>query len=167
MRNLATRPTYQQMMLSMPSQGNDLFSVNPLRRSAAIVAGSWAMILGPIFLLDGERQSLFLAAFGWLAATGIIMVTPILVWCLIEELVRAIRRRVHPTLDLLDLSPRAANLLRRYGFETIASVEQTDDASMLMLSNMDARTLREIRRTISIWRYQRWQERGFPAEGMP
>ena len=167
MRNLTSRPSYQQLLLSPPSQGNDLFAVNPLRRSAYIVASSWAMILGPVFLLEGDAQSLFLVAFGWIAMTGIIMVSPILIWCLIEEAVRAIRRRVHPSLDLLDLSPRAANLLRRYGFETIASVEQTDDGTMLMLGNMDARTLRDIRRTISIWRYRRWQERGFPAEGMP
>jgi hypothetical protein len=44
---------------------------------------------------------------------------------------------------------------------TIASVEEAPDAALLLLSNMDARALREIRRAISLWRYRRWQERGF------
>ena len=44
---------------------------------------------------------------------------------------------------------------------TIASVEQTPDTTMLLLSNMDQRALHEIRRGISLWRYRRWQERGF------
>ena len=146
---------------------NDLFSVNPLRRSAIVVAVCWAMILLPAWLLSGDAQALILIAFGWLAFTGIIMVTPILIWCLVEEAVKALRRRTNPPVDLLDLSPRAANLLRRHGFETIAQVDATSDASLLLLSNMDARALREIRRAISIWRYQRWQERGFPADELP
>jgi hypothetical protein len=146
---------------------NDIFAVNPLRRSAWIVAVSWAMILGPVFLLTGEFQALVLIAAGWLAATGIIMCTPILIWCLIEEGVKLIRRRVSPPIESLDLSPRAYNLLRRHGFESIASVDATPDTSLMLLSNMDARAVREIRRAISIWRYQRWQERGFPADGLP
>lgn len=146
---------------------NDLFAVNPLRRSAWIVTICWALILGPWLLLEGEWRSLVLVATGWVAATGIIMVTPILVWCLVEEAVRAVRRRITPPVDVLALSPRARNLLRRHGFETIASVEATPDSAMLLLSNMDSRALREIRRAISLWRYQRWQERGFPADELP
>ena len=50
---------------------------------------------------------------------------------------------------------------------TATKVEATPDSSLMLLSNMDARAVREIRRAISIWRYQRWQERGFPADGLP
>ena len=146
---------------------NDLFAENPLRRSAWIVGVSWAMLLGPAWLLDGDARALVLIAFGWLAVTGIVMVTPILIWCLAEEAWKVVRRRVDPPVTLLDLSPRAANLLRRHGFETIASVEATSDVSLSLLSNMDARAIREIRRAISIWRYMRWQERGFPADELP
>ncbi len=147
--------------------GNDIFAVNPLRRSAWIVGVSWALILGPAWLLDGDAQSVMLIAFGWLAMTGIVMVTPILIWCLVEEGVKAVRRRRDPTTELLDLSPRAVNLLRRHGFETIAQVERTPDSTLALLSNMDASAIREIRRAVSIWRYQRWQERGFPADDLP
>ena len=59
------------------SDCNDLFAVNPLRRSAWIVSISWAMILVPALLLEGSLQSLLLIAFGWIAATGIIMCTPL------------------------------------------------------------------------------------------
>ena len=41
-----------------------------------------------------------------------------------------------------------------------------DDEALMMLSNMDARTVREIRRAINLWQYRRWQEAGFPAGGM-
>ena len=146
---------------------NDIFAVNPVRRSAWIVGISWAIILVPAWLMSGEAQALILIAFGWLAMTGIIMVTPILIWCLIEEAVKLIRCRTSPPVELLDLSPRAANLLRRHGFESIARVEATSDASLALLSNMDPSAIREIRRAISIWRYQRWQERGFPADELP
>jgi hypothetical protein len=37
----------------------------------------------------------------------------------------------------------------------------------MLLPNMDPRALHEIRRAINIWKYQRWQEAGFPAKGAP
>jgi hypothetical protein len=30
---------------------------------------------------------------------------------------------------------------------------------------MDARGVHEIRRAVNLWKYQRWQEAGFPATG--
>jgi hypothetical protein len=155
------------MLRSAGGDCNDIFAVNPLRRSAWVVGVSWLLLLVPIFFLEGELQALVLIAAGWVAATGIIMCTPILIWCLVEEVWKLVRRRISPPIESLDLSPRAFNLLRRHGFESIASVEATPDSSMMLLSNMDARAVREIRRAISIWRYQRWQERGFPADGLP
>jgi hypothetical protein len=146
---------------------NDIFATNPLRRSAGVVGVSWAMVLIPYFLLAGEYRALALVGVGWLAATGIIMCTPILIWCLVEELVKAIRRRVTPPIEELNLSERAYNLLRRHGLDSISSVETLPDSSLLLLSNMDTRALKEIRRSISLWRYRRWQDRGFPADGMP
>ena len=146
---------------------NDIFAVHPLRRSCYIVGGSWAMLLVPAFLLHGDLRALLLIGCGWLAATGIIMCTPILIWCLIEELVRTIKRRVAPPLDQLDLGQRAYNLLRRHGFETIDQVDRAADATLMLLSNMDARALREIRRAVNIWKYARWQSRGFRADELP
>lgn len=155
-------------LMARPSNDtNDLFATNPLRRSAWVVGVSWALVLGPYFLLDGEYRALALVGVGWLAATGIIMCTPILVWCVVEELVKAVRRRITPPIEELNLSERAYNLLRRHGFESISSVETVPDSSLLLLSNMDTRALKEIRRSISLWRYRQWQERGFPADGMP
>jgi hypothetical protein len=163
------RNAYQGAMLLRSRGGdcNDIFAVNPLRRSFWIVFVSWMMILVPIFVLHGDWRSLALIAGGWIAATGIIMCTPILIWCLVEEAWKFVRRRVTPNIEQLDLSPRAYNLLRRHGLESISAIEATPDSSLMLLSNMDQRAIREIRRAISIWRYQRWQERGFPADGMP
>ena len=165
----SARSTYGGALDPRTSYGsyNDIFAVNPLRRSFGIVATSWLLLLGPAFLLDGELRSLILIASGWLAATGIIICTPILIWCLVEEAVRVIKRRVTPPIAELNLSQRAHNLLRRHGFETIADVDRTSDASLMLLSNMDGRALREIRRAVSIWKYQRWQSRGFPADELP
>src|SRR4051812_41173797 len=90
----SARQTYRGAldMRSQHSGGgsyNDIFAVNPLRRSCYIVGTCWAMLLVPAFLLHGDLRALLLIGCGWLAATGIIMCTPILIWCLIEELVRA------------------------------------------------------------------------------
>lgn len=155
------------MYRSHGSDCNDLFAVNALQRSAWIVFISWAMILIPAFLLEGSLQALLLIGFGWIAATGIVMCTPIFIWCLAEEAWKGVRRRIDPPIEALDLSPRAYNLLRRHGYETIDSVDAAPDATLALLSNMDARAIREIRRAVSIWRYQRWQERGFPADELP
>lgn len=149
------------------SDCSDLFAVNPLRRSLTIVGFCTAMLVGPAYLLEGEARALFLIGGGWLAVTGIIMCLPIVIWCLIEEAWRYVRRRMTPPIEDLDLSPRAFNLLRRHGFESIESVDRTADSSLALLSNMDARAIREIRRAISIWKYRRWQERGFPADDLP
>lgn len=146
---------------------DDIFAVNPVRRSFFISAGSWAMLIVPATLLNGEAQALLLIGFGWLAAAGIVFVTPIFFWLLAEIGWRAIQRRRHPMIDELDLSPRAYGMLKRYGYETIESVDRTHDTSFLLLSNMDARTVHEIRRAVNIWKYQRWQERGFPAGETP
>jgi hypothetical protein len=155
------------MYRSHGSECNDLFAVNALRRSAWIVSISWAMILIPALLLEGSLQALLLIAFGWIAATGIVMCTPIFIWCVAEEAWKVVRRRLDPPIEALDLSPRAYNLLRRHGYETIESVDAAPDSTLALLSNMDARAIREIRRAVSIWRYQRWQERGFPADELP
>lgn len=139
----------------------DLFAINPIRRSLAAVAISSASIVLPLLCLRGEAQMATLIVTGWFGSTGVVLCTPILIWSLLEEAWGRCQRRLWPTVDQLDLSPRAHNLLRRHGFVTIASVEQTPDPALLLLSNMDARTLREIRRSVSLWHYRRWQERGF------
>lgn len=139
----------------------DLFAVNPIRRSLAVILVSLGMMALPAMFLAGDAQMAVLIVAIWFGATGIIMCTPILIWSVIEELWRRCQRRLWPTVDQLDLSERGHNLLRRHGFVTIISVEQTPDTTMLLLSNMDSRVLHEIRRSVSIWQYRRWQERGF------
>jgi hypothetical protein len=139
----------------------DLFAVNPIRRSAAVIAISLIGVIAPLWLLHGDAQTAVLLITGWLGSTGVVLCTPILIWSLLEEAWLRCQRRLWPTVDQLDLSPRAHNLLRRHGFVTITSVEQTPDQALLLLSNMDGRTLHEIRRGVSLWHYRRWQERGF------
>jgi hypothetical protein len=149
------------------SSPDDIFAVNPLRRSAAISAGSWAVLVIPAAFLRGDLQALLLIGFGWMAAAGIVFVTPIFFWSAAEAGWQAYRRRKHPGIEELDISQRAYNLLVRHGYETIERIDRTPDSSLILLSNMDARTLQQVRRAINIWKYQRWQERGFPLGETP
>ena len=142
----------------------DPFAINPVRRSFGLVLVSGLVVFGPL-ALGGAVATTVMLSVGWLAVTGLVMGVPILLWSLAEEGLRMLRRRLQPTVDLLDISPRVIHVLHRHGYETIAEVDQTADATLLMLSNMDPRGLREVRRAISLWKYRRWQERGFPATG--
>ena len=139
----------------------DIFSVNPIRRSLTVILVSLGMMILPAMLLSGEAQMAVLIITVWFGCTGLIMGIPILIWSVVEEVWHRCQRRLWPTVDQLDLSERGHNLLRRHGFVTIASVDQTPDTTMLLLSNMDSRALHEIRRSISIWQYRHWQEQGF------
>jgi hypothetical protein len=147
-----------------PGDVTDPFAINPVRRSFAVVSVSLLIVFGP-FLISETVATTTMLAVGWLGVTGIVMGTPILIWSLAEEGWRIMRRRLHPTVEHLDLSPRVAHILVRHGYEAIDDVDRTPDAALLLLSNMDVRGLREVRRAISLWKYQRWQERGFPATG--
>ncbi len=142
----------------------DPFAINPIRRSFAVVTVSALVVFGPL-LVGGTFATTVLLSVGWLAVTGLVMGTPILIWSLAEEGWRLIDRRLRPSVDLLDLSPRVAHILLRHGYESIEAVDRAPDATLLLLSNMDSRGLRELRRAISLWKYRRWQEQGFPATG--
>lgn len=115
--------------------------------------------------ISGDFAMSVMVSIGWLAVTGLVIGIPILIWSVVEELVQMVLSRLRPTVELLDLSPRVAHILLRHGFETIVEVERASDATLLLLSNMDARGLQEIRRAISLWKYRRWQDEGFPASG--
>ncbi|CAA9555009.1 MAG: hypothetical protein AVDCRST_MAG49-2108 [uncultured Thermomicrobiales bacterium] len=142
----------------------DPFAVNPVRRSLALVLTSAAVVFVPL-AIGGAVATLGMLAVGWLGLAGLVMGTPILVWSAAEEGWRRIDRRFHPTVDQLGLSPRVEHVLLRHGYATIDEVERESDAGLLLLSNMDARGLREVRRAVSLWKYRRWQEQGFPATG--
>lgn len=148
-----------------PPSGNsdlsDIFAVNPIRRASLVIVICLSLISFPFLLLHGAVQMAVSLVTGWFGFTGLLLCTPILLWSLCEEGWRLVQRRLWPTIEQLDLSPRAYNLLRRHGFVTIGSVEATPDTSLLLLSNMDSRAVQEIRRSINLWRYRRWQERGF------
>lgn len=158
-RYLARR--YGGRNISSHSDLGDLFAINPIRRSLGTIVACALMIILPLVLLRGEAQLAVEIVTGWFGLIGLLICTPILLWSLGEEGWRLLERRIWPTIEELDLSPRAHNLLRRHGFVTIVSVERAPDTTLLLLSNMDSRAVQEIRRGISIWRYRRWQERGF------
>lgn len=160
MRDLYVR-RYQAPPSHQSSDIGDIFAVNPIRRSLAAIAVCLALIAGPVTFLDGDDQVAALIATSWFTFTGLIMCVPVLLISLVEEGWRQFQRLVWPTIDNLDLTPRAHSILRRHGFVTIASVERAPDALLLLLSNMDNQTLHDIRRSISLYRYRRWQENGF------
>ena len=138
----------------------DPFAVNPIRRACGLVAVSALLVFGPILAGD-PIATVAMLSIGWIAVTGLVMGIPILLLSLGEEGWRRLRRRRQPSVEQLALSPRVAHVLLRHGYDSIAQVERAPDAALLLLSNMDARGLREVRRAISLWRYRRWQEGGF------
>lgn len=142
----------------------DPFAVNPIRRSAVLVSACAAVIVVP-WTIDEDLLTSVMLSVGWLAVTGLVMGIPILIWSLAEAGVAAARARLRPPIEELDISPRVLHVLQRHGFETIESVEAAPDAMLLLLSNMDARGVQEVRRAVALWRYRRWQEQGFPAQG--
>ncbi len=144
----------------------DPFATNPIRRSFAVVVATSAILASGVVL--GETATmLIMISVGWVAIAMLLLTFPILVWSLVEEGVRRSRRRFSPHIDLLGLSPRVEHVLARHGYQSIRQVDETPDETLLLLSNMDARGLHEVRRAISLWHYRRWQDAGFPADGMP
>lgn len=141
----------------------DPFAVNPVRRSFVSFVTCTAAFILPMAVLPANLEALTMVLFGWLAAIGMVLSFPILLISLAETGWSYVSHRVHPSVDVLELSPRVRNLLRRYGYQTIDSVDRTSDDAFLMLSNFDPKALHEIRRAINLWKYRRWQEAGFPA----
>lgn len=142
----------------------DPFSVNPIRRSFALVAGCAAIVFGPL-LLGPEALTLVMLSVGWLAVSGLVIGTPILLWSLAEAGLGLLRQRVRPTVNQLDLSSRVVHILLRHGYEAIASVDRAPDGDLLLLANMDRRGLHELRRAITLWNYCHWQDSGFSSHG--
>jgi hypothetical protein len=142
----------------------DPFAINPIRRSFGLVLVSGLTVFGPL-AIGGSVAMSVMVSVGWLAVTGLVIGVPILVWSLVEEGIDLIRKRLRPTVDQLQLSPRVAHVLTRHGYAEIDAVDNASDTTLLLLSNMDARGLHEVRRAINLWKYRRWQDQGFPATG--
>ncbi|HEY8446063.1 MAG TPA: DNA-directed RNA polymerase subunit alpha C-terminal domain-containing protein [Thermomicrobiales bacterium] len=142
----------------------DPFAVNPIRRSTALVVACSLTVTAPWAFGEGVGTTVMLSV-GWLAMTGLVIGIPVLLISLLEAGFTLARRRLRPSVEQLDISPRVQHVLMRHGYHAIADVDRTPDAALLLLSNMDARALREVRRAIALWKYRRWQERGFPVSG--
>jgi len=164
MKRRPTRARTGYRSCGLASDIPDPFAVNPIRRSFALVA-ICGLVVGISIAIGGSVAMSVMLTVGWLAVTGIVMGVPILVLSLAEEGWRRLRRRFQPSLEELGLSPRLLHILARHGYDAIEDVDRAADDSLLLMSNMDARGLREVRRAISLWKYRRWQERGFPAGG--
>ncbi len=164
MQNSRDYSTSIQLQRRASTEPWDPFAVNPVRRSLAAFILCTAAFVVPMALFPSNLEALSMVLFGWLAAIGMVMSFPIFLISLIELGWNSVSQRVHPSIDVLDLTPRVRNLLRRYGYHTIESVDRTHDDVFLLLSNFDPKALHEVRRAISVWKYLRWQEAGFPAD---
>jgi hypothetical protein len=127
---------------------------------------SLAIVLTPM-LSDHELGVTLMLTVGWLAAVGLVFCVPILIWSAVAEGITIIRRRIHPPIETLNLTPRLLHILHRHGFDTIVAVDKADDPTLSMLANMDPRDVQQVRRAISLWKYARWQAAGFPATDLP
>ena len=148
-----------------PGVSYDPFAVNPIRRSAGAIAVAGFILFGGPALLGPGLGSMLLFTLGWLAATALVFSIPVLIVSTAVELWSIVRRRLHPSIDELDLSPRLRHLLQRHGYSSIDEVDRAPDGALLLLTNFDARALHEVRRAVSLWKYRRWQDAGFPARG--
>ncbi|HET9015293.1 MAG TPA: DNA-directed RNA polymerase subunit alpha C-terminal domain-containing protein [Thermomicrobiaceae bacterium] len=148
-----------------PGVSCDPFAVNPIRRSALAIAVAGFTLFGGTRVFGPGIGTTLLYTCGWLAATVLIFSIPVLIVSVCAELWTLLRRRTHPSISQLDLSPRVLHLLERHGYTVIDEVDHAPDGALLLLSNFDARALREVRRAVSLWKYRRWQDAGFPARG--
>ena len=156
-----TRPDSAAWVGSVNGQQPDPFAVNPIRRSAVLVAAGAACLFGPLMFAGPDAGAAVILG-GWLGLFGLAVGIPVLALSLIEEGWRRVLRRLRPTVDQLDLPPRLVHALHRHGYHAIAAVERATDEELLLLANVDRRNVRDVRRAISLWRYRRWQEQGFP-----
>ncbi len=159
--HVATRPERGAGIGPGGGDHADPFAINPIRRSAGLVAASAAAFFGPL-LVGGPAAATAMLAGGWLGLIGLAIGLPVLGLSLAEAGWGRLSRRLRPPIEALDLPPRLIHLLRRHGYDSIDLVERTPDAALLLLSNMDPRGVREVRRAVALWRYRRWQEQGFP-----
>lgn len=160
------RAAYRFRQSTVGSNLGDPFAVDPVRRSAIAVTICLAIVVSP--MLSGHELGVtIMLTVGWLAAIGLVFCVPILVWSVVEAGFAAIRRRLHPPIESLNLPPRILHILHRHQFDTIVSIERADDTTLLLLANIDQRDVAQIRRSITLWRYARWQAAGFPTSDAP
>lgn len=155
---------FRSRVAAQPNQWQDPFHTNPIRRSLTGAAIGLAVIVLP-FLVSEELGATIMLAVGWLALAMVVFCLPILVWSLIEELVRRTTSRIHPPVSELDLPERVIHILQRHGVQTVRAAERLDPAAFHLMANMGPRDAEAVGRAIRLWRYRRWQEAGFPAGG--
>ncbi len=156
--------TTMKMQRQAGTQPWDPFAVNPVRRSLIAFIICSAAFIVPMAFFPQNLEAMSMVLFGWLAAIGMVLCFPVFLMSVAELAWKQIARRLYPSVDLLDLNPRVRNLLNRYGFRTIDSVDRCSDDGFLMLTNFDPKALHELRRAVSVWKYRRWQDAGFPAD---
>lgn len=141
-----------------PGSGSltDPFAVNPIRRAFVLVTSSTVAVVGP-----SQLEPSPLLALTWLAIPGLVFGLPVLGMCLLEFAVSWIRGLLYPTIDQLELSPRVHHLLARCGYVSIDQLQTAPDEELLLITNLHAGGLHEVRRAITLWSYRRWQEQGF------
>lgn len=155
---------FRSRVAAQPNQLQDPFHINPIRRSFAGAAIGLGVIVLP-FMVSSEAGAVVMLAVGWLAMAMVIFCIPILVWSLIEELVRRATHHIYPPVSELDLPDRVVHILHRHGVWTIRAAERLDPAAFHLMANLTPRDADAVGRAIRLWRYRRWQEAGFPAGG--
>jgi hypothetical protein len=155
---------FRSRVAAQPNHLQDPFHTNPIRRSFAGAGVGLGVIVLP-FLVSSEAGATVMLAVGWLAMAMVIFCIPILVWSLIEELVRRATRHIYPPVSELDLPERVIHILQRHGVRTVRAAERLDPAAFHLMANLTPRDAEAVGRAIRLWRYRRWQEAGFPAGG--
>lgn len=155
---------FRSRVAARPNQLQDPFHTNPIRRSLAGAVFGLGIIVVP-FQLSSEAGAMVMLAVGWLAMAMVVFCIPILIWSLIEAMVRWATSHLHPPVSELDLPDRVVHILQRHGVRTIRAAERLDPAAFSLMANLTPRDADAVGRAIRLWRYRRWQEAGFPAGG--
>lgn len=142
-------------------------AVSPVRRSAGLVI-TCVLILSVAFSLRSSNAiGPWMVVAASLAGAMLVLGLPVLVWSVVESLVRRHRRRTSPPLHELGLSIRLENILRKAGYETIRDVERLGIADLMLLPRVEFDEAKQFERALTLYRYRRWQEAGFPADLRP
>jgi hypothetical protein len=155
---------FRSRVAMQSNQLHDPFGVNPIRRSLIAGSASLALIITP-FLVSEEAGATVMLSVGWLAMAVIVFCIPVFLWSVGEAIVRIVSSHIHPPVTELDLPVRIIHILQRHGVRTVRAAERMDPVAFHLMSNMTPRDVAAVARAISLWRYRRWQEAGFPANG--
>ena len=150
--------------MSLPARPEGWGDRHPVLMAGSAMLVCVAVSGGALLLAQDNRLTLWMTCVAALGGACLLIATPVLLWTVVEQLVRWHHRQTSPPLSELGISVRLANILRNAGYETIRDVERLDTADLMSLRRVEPQEAAQFARAIALYRYRRWQESGFTTD---